>query len=432
MPTEPGSTDALPIVSAGVGRTTPVGNGTPAPASLRDHFNSDVDQHPGAHHHTLGPGPNNAAPGNHTHPGGTSVTTLFNGDTRRIRWRDLTITNSDLIPGYSTGSNRQFLDSEDHSLGTTDENSPNTLQYDGSKGPAFIRFDAAGVYAFQIAAGKLSRALNAGEYIEFAGAYWDSDPLPGWFGVDTYDNFYLTEFSPNTIPASPALSYSFKPVDKLITLIVVEPSSVGTYIGVELGNGHLDSDITLNLEFTVMRVNSWDSIDAAGTGPSGGSGYTPAVDWVRIESPNFTVGSSGAYTPSQISAVTAANIADYSGGAAPSWIGFTAGNHIELSDGHYIYHAELVGNFNQASEPARWMLFWDVTEDPNAFVSLQDTGAFYQLPDIGSGYSYADTQGEIVIRNGQTTAWWVQLETLFAASHTFSWTIHINRLGDAI
>ena len=38
------------------------------------HTNSDVDGSPKAAHHTLGPSPNQAAPGNHTHDGGNSAT----------------------------------------------------------------------------------------------------------------------------------------------------------------------------------------------------------------------------------------------------------------------------------------------------------------------------------------------------------------------
>lgn len=37
------------------------------------HTNSDADGSPKAQHHTLGPGPNQAAAGNHTHDGGNSA-----------------------------------------------------------------------------------------------------------------------------------------------------------------------------------------------------------------------------------------------------------------------------------------------------------------------------------------------------------------------
>lgn len=37
------------------------------------HEKSDKDGSPKAQHHTLGPGPNQAAPGNHTHDGGASA-----------------------------------------------------------------------------------------------------------------------------------------------------------------------------------------------------------------------------------------------------------------------------------------------------------------------------------------------------------------------
>jgi hypothetical protein len=45
-------------------KNSPVGKGLPAQTSLEDHFNSDVDTHPGAQHHSLGLSPNQAAPGN--------------------------------------------------------------------------------------------------------------------------------------------------------------------------------------------------------------------------------------------------------------------------------------------------------------------------------------------------------------------------------
>lgn len=44
------------------------------------HTNSDVDLRLEAQHHTLGPGPNQAAPGNHTHDGGDSQL-LLEGET---------------------------------------------------------------------------------------------------------------------------------------------------------------------------------------------------------------------------------------------------------------------------------------------------------------------------------------------------------------
>ena len=44
------------------------------------HENSDVDSRAEAQHHTLGPGPNQAAPGDHTHDGGDSAL-LLEGET---------------------------------------------------------------------------------------------------------------------------------------------------------------------------------------------------------------------------------------------------------------------------------------------------------------------------------------------------------------
>lgn len=49
----------------------------PTPKQVVDfHTHDDVDGSPKAHHHTLGPMPNQAAPGDHSHDGGTS-TVLF-------------------------------------------------------------------------------------------------------------------------------------------------------------------------------------------------------------------------------------------------------------------------------------------------------------------------------------------------------------------
>ena len=45
----------------------------PSAKAVEDfHTNSDLDTRPGSQHHTLGPGGNQAAPGNHTHDGGSS------------------------------------------------------------------------------------------------------------------------------------------------------------------------------------------------------------------------------------------------------------------------------------------------------------------------------------------------------------------------
>jgi hypothetical protein len=40
------------------------------------HTNADTDGKPTAIHHTLGAGPNQASPGNHTHEGGSSISLL--------------------------------------------------------------------------------------------------------------------------------------------------------------------------------------------------------------------------------------------------------------------------------------------------------------------------------------------------------------------
>lgn len=44
------------------------------------HENSDVDSRAEAQHHTLGPGPNQSSPGDHTHDGGDSAL-LLEGET---------------------------------------------------------------------------------------------------------------------------------------------------------------------------------------------------------------------------------------------------------------------------------------------------------------------------------------------------------------
>ena len=55
------------------------------------HENSDVDSRAEAQHHTLGPNPNQAAPGNHTHDGGDSALILegetISGSRATDAWR---------------------------------------------------------------------------------------------------------------------------------------------------------------------------------------------------------------------------------------------------------------------------------------------------------------------------------------------------------
>ena len=50
----------------------------PAQAVDDFHTNSDVDARAESQHHTLGPNPTQAAPGNHTHDGGDSELLLLN------------------------------------------------------------------------------------------------------------------------------------------------------------------------------------------------------------------------------------------------------------------------------------------------------------------------------------------------------------------
>lgn len=62
------------------------------PEASRDiHNYDDLDQLPQSHHHTLGDGPTQAAPGNHSHPGGGSI----EGDTPTFI--------QDSAPTYSDG-----------------------------------------------------------------------------------------------------------------------------------------------------------------------------------------------------------------------------------------------------------------------------------------------------------------------------------------
>lgn len=55
------------------------------------HENSDLDSRAEAQHHTLGPGPTQAAPGNHTHDGGDSALLLegstISGSRATDAWR---------------------------------------------------------------------------------------------------------------------------------------------------------------------------------------------------------------------------------------------------------------------------------------------------------------------------------------------------------
>ena len=54
-------------------------NPKPAPQAVDDfHTNSDLDARAESQHHTLGPNPTQAAPGNHTHDGGDSELLLLN------------------------------------------------------------------------------------------------------------------------------------------------------------------------------------------------------------------------------------------------------------------------------------------------------------------------------------------------------------------
>lgn len=47
-----------------------------AKETIKAHNNADTDGKATAVHHTLGPGPMQASPGNHTHNGGTSLSLL--------------------------------------------------------------------------------------------------------------------------------------------------------------------------------------------------------------------------------------------------------------------------------------------------------------------------------------------------------------------
>ena len=63
----------------------------PAQAVEDFHTNSDVDARAEAQHHTLGPGPNQASPGDHTHDGGDSAFLLegeiISGSRATDAWR---------------------------------------------------------------------------------------------------------------------------------------------------------------------------------------------------------------------------------------------------------------------------------------------------------------------------------------------------------
>jgi len=67
-------------------------NPKPPAAAVDDfHTNSDLDARAESQHHTLGPGPNQAAPGNHRHDGGDSALLLENetisGSRNSDAWR---------------------------------------------------------------------------------------------------------------------------------------------------------------------------------------------------------------------------------------------------------------------------------------------------------------------------------------------------------
>ena len=67
-------------------------NPKPTAQAVEDfHTNSDVDARAEAQHHTLGPGPNQASPGDHTHDGGDSAFILegevISGSRASDAWR---------------------------------------------------------------------------------------------------------------------------------------------------------------------------------------------------------------------------------------------------------------------------------------------------------------------------------------------------------
>ena len=72
----------MSMLSSGDGTGSGFGadeNPKPAAQAVSDfHTNSDVDSRAEAQHHTLGPNPNQASPGNHTHNGGDSALLLEN------------------------------------------------------------------------------------------------------------------------------------------------------------------------------------------------------------------------------------------------------------------------------------------------------------------------------------------------------------------
>ena len=67
-------------------------NPKPTSQAVEDfHTNSDLDARAESQHHTLGPGPNQAAPGDHTHDGGDSALILegeiISGSRATDAWR---------------------------------------------------------------------------------------------------------------------------------------------------------------------------------------------------------------------------------------------------------------------------------------------------------------------------------------------------------
>jgi hypothetical protein len=70
----------------------PTGKGKPSTEEVENfHTNSDVDVRAESQHHTLGPGPSQASPGNHNHDGGTSPLILdglsITGSRNSDAWR---------------------------------------------------------------------------------------------------------------------------------------------------------------------------------------------------------------------------------------------------------------------------------------------------------------------------------------------------------
>lgn len=152
---------------------SPVGKGLAAPQSLSDHFNSDVDQGPFAQHHTLGGGPDQAAPGNHTHSGGSGLAV------QRQKFYHLSPAYA-LVQNAPQGFVMPIVESAGQAIGTA---------FCTDNGFGAITFSESGYYSVNLDFGST-----------------------GWIAADRDTDNFLYFYTVNTAsPTSPITVYNYPP-----------------------------------------------------------------------------------------------------------------------------------------------------------------------------------------------------------------------------